>query len=93
MSKIYASNPLAANNEKERTAALPAPSSYNVLEAFNASATKSPRGNWGKLTDKRVNYVDTIAKKSISPGPANHSYSITSLNLLSKSPATSRSRL
>jgi hypothetical protein len=39
MSKIYASNPLAANNEKERSAALPAPSSYNVLEAFNASAT------------------------------------------------------
>ena len=44
------------------------------------------------LTEKRESFVDTIAKKSISPGPAKHVASITSLNFLSKSPG-SRSRL
>jgi len=70
MSKIYTTNPLRETNEKERLAVLPSPSSYKVLEAFNVTAARSPKGSWGKLTEKRVDFTTTIAKKSISPGPA-----------------------
>ena len=92
VSKIVNANLLAETNELTRQAALPSPASYKMSEAFDAA--NSPKGKWKTLTltEKRVSFVDTIAKKSISPGPAKHSNSITSLNWLSKSPG-SRSRL
>lgn len=67
----------------------PAPTSYKLAEAY-----ASANGFVGKmkiLTDKRTSFVDKEAKKSISPGPAKHHYSIEKLSLLS--PSTSRKRL
>lgn len=90
VTKIKAPNPAEGKAEHERMVALPSPTTYKVLEAFNY--TNSPRGKWKTLTSKRESFVDTIAKKSISPGPAKHCVTMASLNLLSPS-FTSRHRL
>jgi len=70
ISKIYTHSTVRETNEKERMGAHPAPTSYKVMESFNSTSPRSPRGSWGKLSDKRIPFTQTAAKKSISPGPA-----------------------
>jgi hypothetical protein len=43
--------------------------------------------------DKRVSFIEKEQKKSISPGPAKHTYGNKALNMLSLSPSMSRKRI
>ena len=75
----------------ERVRNSPAPNSYEAPAAFDKLA--SPRIAQFKIDKaKKISFVDSAIKKSISPGPAKNASPIASLNWLSMG-QTSRKRL